>query len=178
MDNDEKKMEENKRHNAPFLAAFKHMLKVKNTNQKYLANMMNTNSSLISAYKKGVKRVSDDMMGRLLTLSGGTINRRYLEGKSQYMLIVNVPDDEMVENAERENPDYEVMKKQSIRKNPDDLNQNEVIDELRDRIAFLESQLAEKDRQIAGLIAKIGQPVSKRDYPFGVGSAETLEMNK
>lgn len=108
-------IEEKQRYNAPFLRAFDLLAaQIAGGKQKNLAEMMGTYSSHISDYRNGKKRVSPEMMDSLIRVSeqipGGTINRYYLTGSSQYMLLRNVPDAEIIAQQGREfDPDYDII---------------------------------------------------------------------
>jgi transcriptional regulator with XRE-family HTH domain len=65
MDENEK-IEERKRENGRFLSAFKYMMKANGLTQDELAKRMGKSSSLISDYKSGKKRVSEDTSSWLL----------------------------------------------------------------------------------------------------------------
>lgn len=113
------KIEERKRYNAPFLRAFNYLAGEKMMNQKQFAKVIDAESAYISALKSGTKRVGADYMARLATAfvehfkGEGHLNMDYLLGKSQYMLVENVPDSEVLENIHRgSNPDYDVMQQQ------------------------------------------------------------------
>ena len=113
------KIEERKRYNAPFLRAFNYLAGEKMMNQKQFAKLIDAESAYISALKAGTKRVGADYMARIATAfvehfkGEGHLNMDYLLGKSQYMLIENVPDSEVLENIHRgSNPDYDVMQQQ------------------------------------------------------------------
>lgn len=115
----EGKTEEKKRYNEPFLRAFNYLAGEKMMNQKQLAEVINAESAYISALKSGIKRVGIDYMNRLAIsfakhFKGEShLNMDYLLGKSQYMLVENVPESEMLEKVRRSsNPDYDVMQKQ------------------------------------------------------------------
>lgn len=115
----EGKIEERKRYNAPFLRAFNYLAGEKMMNQKQFAKVIDAESAYISALKSGTKRVGADYMARLATAfvehfkGEGHLNMDYLLGKSQYMLVENVPDSEVLENIHRgSNPDYDVMQQQ------------------------------------------------------------------
>lgn len=113
------KIEERKRYNAPFLRAFNYLAGEKIMNQKQFAKVIDAESAYISSLKAGTKRVGADYMARLATAfiehfkGEGHLNMDYLLGKSQYMLVENVPDSEVLENINRgSNPDYDVMQQQ------------------------------------------------------------------
>lgn len=179
------KIEEQKRYNAPFLRAFKYLAEEKLMNQKQFAEVIDAESSYISALKQGTKRVGADYMARLAAAfvehfeGKGHLNMDYLLGKSEYMLVENVPKDEVLENISRgANPDYDVMKKNAASATPvtpaanipdlsstlnasisayvqltnrlsDDLKRKE--QEMADRLADKETIIAEKSARIATL---------------------------
>lgn len=114
----EDKIKERKRYNAPFLRAFNYLAGEKMMNQKQFAKVIEAESSYISALKNGTKRVGPDYMARLASAfvkhfdGKGHLNMDYLLGKSEYMLVENIPDEEIIENIGKEsNPDYEVIKR-------------------------------------------------------------------
>lgn len=109
---EKEKFESNKKHNKPFLRALNVLMREKKINQTQAAVLLNTKSGTFSDYKNGKKRASQEMYDRLARAFGGRLNIRYLTGESEYMLIANVPDDEIIEYTLRdENPDYDVQKK-------------------------------------------------------------------
>lgn len=117
MDKDSK-IEERKRYNAPFLRAFNYLAGEKMMNQKQFAKVIDAESAYISALKAGTKRVGADYMARLAAAfmkhfkDGQHLNMDFLLGKSEYMILENVPDKEVLENISRgANPDYDVMQK-------------------------------------------------------------------
>ena len=119
------KIEEQKRYNAPFLRAFKYLAEEKLMNQKQLAEVIDAESSYISALKQGTKRVGADYMARLAKAFAehfqgeGHLNMDFLLGKSEYMLAENVPEDEVLENISRgANPDYDVIKQKAASATP------------------------------------------------------------
>lgn len=114
------KINENKHSNERFLRAFDFLCGLKGVTAGQLAKMIGTNGSLISAYRSGKKKASDDMMDRLLRASQGKIYRRYLTGHSDFMLLANVPDEQFLEDERREeNPDYDVMQSRT-KKQPEE----------------------------------------------------------
>lgn len=113
------KIEERKRYNTPFLRAFKYLADEKMMNQKQLAKVINAESGYISLLKSGTKRVGADYMARLAAAFASHfkdeshLNRDYLLGKSPYMLVENVPEEEILESIGRgANPDYDIIQKQ------------------------------------------------------------------
>jgi len=107
---EDSKIEERKRYNAPFLAACKYLMKLEGKNQGQFAKLLGTNSSHISDWKNGRKRVSPEMMQSLLRISGGKINRFYLTGQSPYMLLENLPDEDLLALQGKEiDPDYDLL---------------------------------------------------------------------
>lgn len=109
------KLEENKEWNARFLRAFDYLCKEKFLKQFELAKLMGTNSSLISAYRNGTKRASEDIMQRLGQAWGGRLYMPYLTGESDYMLIESMSDKVFNEEQQKvNNPDYMVKHEQEI----------------------------------------------------------------
>lgn len=152
------KIDTNKQWNARFLRAFDWLCEDQVLSQAKLAKIMNTNSSLISAYRAGQKRVSEDIINRLLMASAGRIYKRYLLWKSEYMLIKNVPDRQIIEDNDKErNPDYAIMhpgekaaeppaEYQAIPKWADSLiqlvsSQTQTIEDLRREVAALQNKI-------------------------------------
>lgn len=116
MDEDSR-IEEKKQYNAPFLRALDYLMKEMRLNKKETAALVKGSASYLSDCRAGKKRVGEDYMKRLAAAFienlGEPLNMNYLYGKSQYMLLKNVPDSENLENQNKEaNPDYEVMKLQ------------------------------------------------------------------
>lgn len=162
----EQKIEERKRWNEPFLRAFNYLLDENYASTKgELCKMVGIEPGLISRYSNGIKKVSIDTMNALARVSGGRLNINYMLGKSKYMLIENVPDDEIL-NAN--NPDREVIEEQNktAGNNSSTLDPSSVINSLianhtrqindyEERIKAKEiemaERLAEKDIRIAEL---------------------------
>ena len=114
------RIEDKKRYNAPYLRAFDYLAKEMRVTQGRLVEMMNGNSSFISAYRSGTKRVGLEYMKRLCEVFSiyfkgeRHLNMRYLEGTSQYMLVENIPDEEIHEIMQRDgDPDYDVVKQRN-----------------------------------------------------------------
>lgn len=91
--NFEEKMrfEERKRLNQPFLKAFNYLKREKGLTQALLAIEMHTNSSMISAYKRGTKLAGEDIKRRLIKAFEGRLNPLYLNGESDVMLLNDTP---------------------------------------------------------------------------------------
>lgn len=107
------KNEERKRYNTPFLTAFDFYARL-NTggNQGKMAKLIGVHSSHISAYRSGDKRVSEDVMDSLIRVSKNQINRYYLLGMSEYMLMENLPDDELARLQDKMfDPDHDAKQK-------------------------------------------------------------------
>lgn len=204
---EDEKIEERKQWNQRFLAAFKYLSKKLNVTQEKLAKMIESNSSLISAYKRGVKRASEDIMQRLVDASKGKLNINYMLWLSDYMLSENVPLSEYAEIKDRkDNPDYDIIQKR--RENMDKMadeslrhaqlllagdkpsDKDETIRVLKDQVADLRSQLVDKDNVIETqkqLIDTIRQQLSdaqielqKRgigNYPFPIGVADNKDTD-
>lgn len=109
---EKEKFENNKLHNAPFLRALAVLMKEKGINQAQVAKLLGTKSGTFSDYKNGKKRAGQEMFERLARAFHGRLNLRYLSGESEYMMLDNVPDEEIAEYTQRDsNPDFEVIKK-------------------------------------------------------------------
>jgi hypothetical protein len=182
---EEEKIEERKRDNAPFLRAFQFLLDHNVASGKgELAKMIGIQPGLISLYTKGLKRVSEDTKMSLVRISRSKINMNYLMGKSQYMLLANVPDDEIVEmEMRRDNPDYDLMEARKAKK--EDAAKDELVATLKSQVADLRIQLVDKqniieakDQLIDSLKLQINNMMSEMQirgistYPFEMGVAE------
>ena len=152
------KIEERKRYNTPFLRAFKYLADEKMMNQKQLAKVINAESGYISLLKSGIKRVGADYMARLAAAFASHfkdeshLNMDYLLGKSPYMLVENVPDEEILESiGHGANPDYDIIQKQkSARATPVAPPAN-----IPDMSSVFNSALAAKDDAIESLKREI-----------------------
>ena len=170
-------IEEKKKYNAPFFRAFDHLAKDMGKNQQEMALHIGASPSLISDQRNGKKRVGEKYMTNLANAFNefyrgeAHLYMKFLQGKSQYMLVENVPDSEISENLSREaNPDYDVMKAQqqqasvhdqdlplmmsktyeSILK-PIEAAHAQQVASLNHQVSLLEQQLADKNHQIATL---------------------------
>ena len=161
------KIEERKRWNEPFLRAFNYLLEENYASTKgELCKMVGIEPGLISRYNNGTKKVSVDTMNALARVSEGMLNVNYMLGKSDYMLIANVPDDEILNSN---NPDREVIEKRKQEKQGrkassiDESSQmnasiaayvqltNRLSDDLKKKEIEMADRLAEKDTHIAAL---------------------------
>ena len=195
---EDKRIEEKKKYNKPFLAAFDYLAKIKtNGNQGEMAKLIGTSSPHVSDWRAGKKRVSEDMMMSLARVSGGKINMHYMMGESQYMLLENVPDEEIIDyEMRRDNPDYDIIKERQ-KSEPQKIedNTNEYIRTLKEQVTDIRIQLNDKERiiesqkqhihslekQIADLRAQIEylkQHKTLEKYPFPMGTAEPFESPK
>ena len=188
----EQKIEERKRWNAPFLRAFNYLLDEGYARNKGdLCSKIGIQPGLISNYTNGTKKVSPDTMNALARVSGGKLNVKYMLGKSEYMLLENVPDEEFIEGN---NPDREVMAKRKaeplqpnfssyinalLAKSDETIAslkrelaaKDEIIQTKEERIADLERLAEERLHRIAEL-RRIIDANNIMDYPFPVGTAE------
>lgn len=92
--------------NTPFLSVFDWMKKYKRLNQEQLSVLLGTTGSRISEYKRGRKIVTDELKKSIINAAEGKIHAPYLDGKSKYMLVENVPSDELNAHIDVRNPDY------------------------------------------------------------------------
>jgi hypothetical protein len=197
--------EDKKRYNAPYLRAFDYLAKEMRVTQGKLVEMMNGNSSFISAYRSGTKRVGFEYMKRLCEVFSiyfkgeRHLNMRYLEGTSQYMLVENIPDEEIHEIMQRdEDPDYDIIKQRNQKEvQPISYSyKDEYIETLKSQMADLRIQLNdnmkrldEKDEYIAILKRENERLLNEnerlrialsesqpdellRKFPFPMGSAK------
>ena len=175
----EQKIEERQKWNAPFLRAFNYLLECYEVTKGELCKMMGIQPGLISNYAKGTKKVSIDTMNALARVSnntpGGMLNVNYMLGKSKYMLLSNVPDEEILEEY---NPDREVLEKRKAAPRTPDMSSyinallaksDETISSLKreldakdgiikakdDQIAMMQESIATKDDYIATLKSRI-----------------------
>lgn len=204
----EQKIEERKRWNAPFLRAFNYLLEEgylefgiskSRLTKGELCSMMRIQPGLISNYTNGTKKVSVDTMNALARVSGGKLNVNYMLGKSEYMLLENVPDDEILK---LNNPDREVMEKRKAEPLQPDFSsyinallaksdetiaslkrelaaKDDIIQAKDDRIADLTKLAEERMHRIAELRRVIdAHNINMADYPFQVGVAENGSNRK
>ena len=167
------KIEERKRWNEPFLRAFNYLLEENYASTKgELCKMVGIEPGLISRYNNGTKKVSVDTMNALARISEGRLNVNYMLGKSDYMLIANVPDDEIL-NAN--NPDREVIEKRREEKQGRKVSSidessrmnasiaayvqltNRYADDLKKKEIEMQERLAEKDATIESQKAQIAR---------------------
>lgn len=92
--------------NTPFLSVFDWMKKYKRLNQEQLSLLLGTTGSRISEYKSGRKIVTEELKKSIINAAEGKIHAPYLEGNSKYMLVENVPSDELNAHIDARNPDY------------------------------------------------------------------------
>lgn len=144
----EQKIEERQKWNAPFLRAFNYLLECYEVTKGELCKMMGIQPGLISNYAKGTKKVSLDTMNALARVSnntpGGMLNVNYMLGKSKYMLLSNVPDEEILEEY---NPDREVLEKRKAAPRTPDMSSyiNALLAKSDETIASLKRELSTKD---------------------------------
>ena len=179
-------------------------MKEKNINQAQAAELLNTKSGTFSDYKNGKKRASQEMYDRLARAFGGRLNIHYLTGESEYMLLENVPDEEIIDYTQRElNPDYDLIKNRQQKTETIPTNTletsfmlekvlasaiNEIKNAKNQTIASLEKQLDEKDKYIAVLEKRIADYeaatafIQKNNlldkWPFPKGVADEMEKLK
>ena len=157
------KIEEKKKYNAPFFRAFDHLAKDMGKNQQEMALHIGASPSLISDQRNGKKRVGMKYMTNLAKAFNefyqgeAHLYMNFLLGRSQYMLVENVPDSEISENLSREsNPDYDVMKAQRQQSSPHDQDSTLIMSKMFEsmikpieashvqQIAALNQQIADK----------------------------------
>ena len=162
-----------------------------------LCSMMGIQPGLISNYTNGTKKVSIDTMNALARVSGGKLNVKYMLGKSEYMLLENVPDEEFIEGN---NPDREVMAKRKAEPLQPDFSsyinallaksdetiaslkrelaaKDDIIQAKEDRIADLEKLAEERLHRIAEL-RRVIDANNMKDFPFPMGTADAGEKDR
>lgn len=196
---EKEKFEANKRHNAPFLRALEVLQNEKGLNQSQVAELLDTKSGTFSDYKNGKKKAGTEMFNRLARAFGGRLNMRYLTGESEYMMLANVPGEEILEYSMRDgNPDYEVQKRAkaepvahidpSSQANATISAYIEAVESLKRELRTKDELLAEKDARLAEKDERIAelkahnidlrrqldqyQNADVSRYPFPVGAAE------
>ena len=192
------KIEERKKWNAPFLRAFNYLLDEGYAETKgELCSKMGIQPGLISNYNNGTKKVSLDTMNALARVSGGKLNVKYMLGKSEYMLLANVPDEECLECN---NPDREVMERRKSEPLHPDFSSyinallaksDETIASLKRELAAKDEIIAEKNARISDLtnlaeerlhrIAELSRVIDASnlsEFPFPIGSAEDGQQRK
>ena len=185
----ELKIEERKRWNEPFLRAFNYLLDENYASTKgELCKMVGIEPGLISRYSNGIKKVSVDTMNALARVSGGRLNINYMLGKSKYMLIENVPDDEIL-NAN--NPDREVIEEQNktAGNNSSTLDPSSVINSLianhtrqindyEERIKAKEIEMAERLAEKSATIAALERTISDKEKIIKSRDARIVELER
>lgn len=112
----EGKIEERIRLNAPFIRAFDWLRAQRHCTQEEMAKQLESNGSLISMYRNGKKLAGEDIKGRLAIAFGGRLYMPYLKGLSPYMLIENVPDEDLKQNLDLDNPDFAQIQRDKLSK--------------------------------------------------------------
>ena len=186
----EQKIEERKRWNEPCLRAFNYLLDENYAFTKgELCKMVGIEPGLISRYNNGTKKVSIDTMNALARVSEGRLNVNYMLGKSDYMLIANVPDDEILNSN---NPDREVIEKRKQEEQGqkassiDESSQmnasiaayvqltNRLSDDLKKKEIEMEERLAEKDVRIA----ELKDTIAAKEKIIEASEARIIELER
>ena len=185
----EQKIEERKRWNEPFLRAFNYLLDENYASTKgELCKMVGIEPGLISRYSNGIKKVSVDTMNALARVSGGRLYINYMLGKSKYMLIENVPDDEIL-NAN--NPDREVIEEQNktAGNNSSTLDPSSVINSLianhtrqindyEERIKAKEIEMDERLAEKSATIAALQRTIADKEEIIKTRDARINELER
>ena len=146
-------------YNSRFIRSFDYLMSVKSLKQSELAYLIGCTSSQISEYRRGTKRVQENTMNALVRVSEGTLSLAYMQGFSDYMILANAPDEEIVEiQRRRDNPDYDLLKKHVT--GPDDSASvpawaDSIIQLVSDSIAEAESLRRENQQLRAALYSII-----------------------
>lgn len=185
----EQKIEERKKWNEPFLRAFNYLLEENYASTKgELCKMVGIEPGLISRYNNGTKKVSVDTMNALARVSGGRLNINYMLSKSKYMLIENVPDDEIL-NAN--NPDREVIEEQNKTEgnNSSTLDPSSVINSLianhtrqindyEERIKAKEIEMAERLAEKSATIAALQRTIADKEEIIKARDSRIIELER
>ena len=168
--------------NDHFIKAFEYVAKMKELNQTQLAEAIESKAAYISKFRNYIRPVPEETIDALIKISGtiedGTIYKPYLLGLSDYMLVRNVPDEEIIEVSRRNNnPDYDIMQREKETPQPIDHSSlvNAALAAKDETIASLRDQIQTKDELIASLrqqIAILQQQRGLENYPFKMGTAE------
>lgn len=206
----EQKIEERKKWNAPFLRAFNYLLEegclkfgisqVRLTKAE-LCSMIGIQPGLISNYNNGMKKVSLATIESLARVSKSKLNVNYMLGKSEYMLLENVPDEEYLEGN---NPDREVIAKRKaalasepfrpdfssyinalLAKSDETISslkrelaaKDDIIQAKDDRIADLEKLAEERLHRITEL-RRVIDANNMKDFPFPMGTADAGDKDR
>lgn len=124
----EGKIEERIRLNAPFIRAFDWLRTQRHLTQDEMAKQLESNGSLISMYRNGKKLAGEDIKGRLARAFGGRLYMPFLDGLSPYMLIENVPEEEIRQNLDRDNPDFAQLQKDAKSRIKEEKGTESIID--------------------------------------------------
>jgi len=124
----EGKIEERIQLNAPFIRAFDWLRTQQHLTQDEMAKQLESNGSLISMYRNGKKLAGDDIKGRLARSFGGHLYMPFLDGLSPYMLIENVPEEEILQNLDRDNPDFAQLQKDAKSRIKEEKGTESIID--------------------------------------------------
>lgn len=168
--------------NDHFIKAFEYVAKMKELNQTQLAEAIESKAAYISKFRNYIRPVPEETIDALIKISGtiedGTIYKPYLLGFSDYMLVRNVPDEEIIEVSRRNNnPDYDIMQREKETPQPIDHSSlvNATIAAKNETIASLREQIQTKDELIESLrqqVAMLQQQRGLENYPFKMGTAE------
>jgi transcriptional regulator with XRE-family HTH domain len=163
-----------KQRNEHFLKAFKYVSECKGMTQLELATAIHSKSSYISGYRNGIRPVPEETLDALICISAtiengdGQIYKPYLLGLSDYMLLRNVPDEEIIEvERRRNNPDYDIMRRQKSNgpKEPENDERNvEVIISLASTLIKeteeIRRQLSEERKEVSHLMQQLSEELS------------------
>ena len=99
--------EQRKIKNAHFIRAFEYVAQRKEMNQTQLATAIGSKTAYISVYRNGTRPVPEETIDALIRISTtiekgkGQVYKPYLLGLSDYMLLRNVPQDELADEELR-----------------------------------------------------------------------------
>lgn len=192
----EEKIKERKEWNKPFLRAFNTLLYEEEIggSKGKLCSLIGIQPGLISNYSKGFKKVSLDTMNKIVRVSRGRLNIDFLIGKSEHMMIADIPHDQSYNDVE------EVNRTNNINQQPsassylnallarDDetiaslkrelMAKDDIIQEMEEHIATIEKLAEERLHRINELRRIIdANNIDITKYPYTIGVSEK-EINR
>lgn len=178
----DEKIEERKKCNEPFLRVFDYLAKEKMMNQGQLAKVLDSESGYISLLRSGMKRVGDDYIARIAAAFAKHFNNEYhlnpdyIDGKSQYMIIENVPDEEVLAKIGRgANPDYDLIQRKNHANVPDMSSVfNSAIAAKDDAIESLKREIRTKDE----LLAEKNAHLAEKDERIAELKAHNIDLRR
>jgi transcriptional regulator with XRE-family HTH domain len=142
-----------KKRNEHFIKAFDYVARSLNMTQTELATAIGSKASYISVYRNGTRPVTDEAIEALIRISAtipdGQIYSPYLYAASDYMLLRNVPDAEIIEvERRRNNPDYDLIRHNKSPDPQDHTGNEKAVTDIISLAASLIKETEEMRRQL------------------------------